>query len=157
MMASANVEIRIRVRKTKTLNALDRIIRAIEELTPQAVEEVRDQTRRDVVRLLRLKWHPKNTPTPSMPGEPPARISSDLLRSIRPFPVERTGEFTWKASIKSFNDYSRIQELGGVSGRGHRTHLPPRPYLKTAVNDLHAAGFYKGVFITYWSEALRAG
>lgn len=156
-MATANVEIRIRVHKTKALNSLDRIIRAIEELTPDAVEEVRDQTRRDVVRLLRLKWHPRNTPTPSMPGEPPARISGDLLRSIKAFPVERTGAYTWHASIKSFNDYSRIQELGGVSGRGHRAHLPPRPYLKRAVNDLRDVGYYEGVFITYWSEAMRAG
>lgn len=156
-MATANVEIRVRVRKTKAINSLDRIIRAIEELTPDALEEVRDQTRRDIVRLLRLKWHPKNTPTPSLPGEPPARISSELLRSMRPFPVERTGEFAWQTSIKSFNVYSRIQELGGVSGRGHQAHLPPRPYIKRAVNDLHDVGYYKGVFITYWSEALRAG
>lgn len=157
MMASANAEILIRVHKTKALNSLDRIIRAIDELTPQAVEEVRDQTRRDIIRLLRMRWHPRNTPTPSPPGEPPARISSDLLRSLRPFPVERTDLYTWHASIKSFNDYSRIQELGGMSGRGHRTYLPPRPYLRRAVNDLRAVDYYKGVFITYWSEAMRAG
>ncbi|MFE5369255.1 phage virion morphogenesis protein [Streptomyces mirabilis] len=156
-MTTTRAEIRVKVHRQRTLNALDRIIRAIDELTPSAVEECRDQTRRDIIRLLRLKWHPRNTPTPSLPGEPPARISGDLLRSIKAFPVERTEPYTWKASIKSFNEYSRIQELGGVSGRGHRTHLPPRPYLKRAVNDLHDVGFYEGVFLTYWSEALRAG
>jgi phage gpG-like protein len=29
--------------------------------------------------------------------------------------------------------YARIQELGGVSGKGHRSHLPPRPYVAPAV------------------------
>lgn len=156
-MATTTAEVRVRIRRTKTINSLDRIIRAIEDVTPLAVEEVRDQTRRDIVRLLRMRMHPPGTPTPSPPGEPPAKISGDLMRSIKSFPVERTGEFTWKASVKSFNEYSRIQELGGVSGRGHQTHLPPRPYASRAVNDLRAVGFYEGVFITYWSEAMRAG
>ncbi|MFF1469143.1 phage virion morphogenesis protein [Streptomyces mirabilis] len=156
-MATVRAEVRTKVSKQRTLNALDRIIAAIEELTPAAVEEVRDQTRRDVVRLLRMRQHPAGTPTPSPPGEPPARISGKLLGSVKGTPVERTGDFTWTASVAPYIVYGRIQELGGVSGRGHRTHLPPRPYLSRAVADLHAAGFYRDTFVTYWSEALRAG
>lgn len=156
-MATVNAEVRTRVRKQRTLNALDRIIAAIEDFTPAAVEECRDQTRRDTVRLLRMRMHPPGTPTPSPPGEPPAKISGDLLRSVVGSPVERTGEWTWRAWVGPTSVYGRIQELGGVSGRGHRTHLPPRPYLSRAVTELHAAGFYRDTFITYWSEALRAG
>lgn len=156
-MPSTRAEVGVKVHKRRTLNALDRIIHAVEELTPLAVEEVRDQTRRDVVRLLRMRMHPPGTPTPSPPGEPPAKISGDLLRSVKAAPVVRAEPFVWKASVNSRNVYSRIQELGGMSGRGHRTYLPPRPYLKRAVNDLRAADFYRGVFITYWSEAMRAG
>lgn len=156
-MVSTRAEVKVRVRKQRTINALDRIIAAIEDLTPLAVEEVRDQTRRDAVRLLSMRQHPPGTRTPSPPGEPPAKISGDLLRSVKADPVVRTGEWRWRARVGTRIVYGRIQELGGVSGRGHRTYLPPRPYLSRAVTDLHAVGFYRGTFITYWSEALRAG
>lgn len=29
--------------------------------------------------------------------------------------------------------YSRIQELGGISGKDYRSHLPPRPYVAPTV------------------------
>lgn len=38
---------------------------------------------------------------------------------------------TWGAATP----YARIQELGGYAGRGHKAYIPPRPYLKTALND----------------------
>jgi phage gpG-like protein len=154
-MPSARAEIRAKVTKQRTLNALDRIISAIDELTPMAVEEARDQTRRDVVRLLRLRMHPPGTPTPSPPGEPPARITGALLRSVNAEPVVRTGAWTWSARVGTRIIYGRIQELGGMSGRGHRTYLPPRPYLSRAVTDLHAVGFYRDTFTTYWAEAMH--
>ena len=29
--------------------------------------------------------------------------------------------------------YSRIQELGGISGKGHKSKLPPRPYVAPSI------------------------
>lgn len=29
--------------------------------------------------------------------------------------------------------YSRIQELGGISGKDYRSHLPPRPYVAPSI------------------------
>jgi len=50
--------------------------------------------------------------------------------------------------------YSRIQELGGDTGRGHRSHLPPRPYIKptTQAEKARVYAFYRRA----WEEALRA-
>jgi len=31
--------------------------------------------------------------------------------------------------------YARIQEYGGYAGRGHKSYIPPRPYLSTALRD----------------------
>lgn len=85
--------------------------------------------------------HPEGTPTPSPPGEPPARISGSLARSVRadrPVHITRT---RWQTETGPRIVYGRIQELGGDTGRGHHTHLPARPYLAPALarmrSELH--------------------
>ena len=73
--------------------------------------------------------HAPGTPTPSAPGTPPSRISGALQSS-----VGTTGRMSWpgRASTRVAPTavQARIQELGGWTGRGHATHLPPRPYLR---------------------------
>lgn len=32
--------------------------------------------------------------------------------------------------------YARIQEYGGYAGRGHKSYIPPRPYLQPAINEV---------------------
>lgn len=39
------------------------------------------------------------------------------------------------AQIGAATSYARIQEKGGYAGRGHRSYIPPRPYLAPAVRD----------------------
>lgn len=81
---------------------------------------------------LALKSHKRGTPTPSLPGEPPALISGALRRSVKiSGRGGRKGVYT--GSVGPTMIYSRIQELGGVAGRNHRASLPARPYLKPAV------------------------
>lgn len=76
--------------------------------------------------------HPKGTPTPSAPGEPPSLISGTLRRSVRVVGPSSIGKgFT--ASIGPTAVYGRIQELGGIAGRGSR--LPARPSLSVGVKD----------------------
>lgn len=153
----AQAVIRARVHNRRTLNHLSRIIREIEDVTPDLVEEMRDQTKLDTVRLLRKRQHPRGTPTPSVAPEPPARVDGHLGRAFVSPPAVETMPGTWSATLGNTAVYSRIQELGGVSGRGHRSRLPPRPYLSRAVEELAAIDFYKGVAITYWGAAVRAG
>ncbi|MFD2421675.1 hypothetical protein [Amycolatopsis pigmentata] len=91
--------------------------------------------------------HEKGTPTPSRPGEPPSLITGTLRRSVR---VEGpTGEGqTFTAKVGPTAVYGRIQELGGVAGRGSR--LPPRPYMKPAVEK--SAEELKALFREAWSK-----
>lgn len=73
--------------------------------------------------------HARGTPTPSRPGSPPAVITGTLRRSIRTRGPRRVG-YRWEGFVGPTAAYGRVHELGGPSGRGLRTHLPPRPYLR---------------------------
>lgn len=89
--------------------------------------------------------HPKGTPTPSAPGSPPAIVSGTLRRSVRVVgPTSLGSGFT--ASIGPTAVYGRIQELGGVAGRGSR--LPARPSLAPGLRD--AESELQAIFREAW-------
>jgi phage gpG-like protein len=79
--------------------------------------------------------HDPGTATPSQPGEPPSLITGQLRRSV----IMKT-KGRGHIQVGATAVYARIQELGGDAGRGHRSHLPPRPYLAPAVKRLAASG-----------------
>jgi hypothetical protein len=87
-------------------------------------------------RLLSLRSHPRGTPTPSPPGAPPARISGDLRDSVHTG-VAQGGSGTYRATVQSGLAYSWVQEHGGRVGRG--SVLPPRPYIKSARDNVALA------------------
>ena len=98
--------------------------------------------------------HARRTPTPSPPGAPPAIITGTLRRSVITQPPVGGGGL-WTASGGPTIVYARIQELGGRAGRNHASVLPPRPYVRPAVDQLRASGrlsevaasaFYRAVF-----------
>lgn len=76
--------------------------------------------------------HSPGTKTPAAPGQPPSLITGQLRRSVRMTQLKRTGVGQWTAHVAPTTVYSRIQELGGMAGRGHRSRLPPRPYVRSA-------------------------
>lgn len=89
----------------------------------------------------------KGETSSSPPGSPPYLVSGTLRRSVTvqgPAP-EGAG---FKASVGPTAVYGRIQELGGVAGRGAR--LPARPYVRPAIvesgEELHA------LFREAWSK-----
>src|SRR6184192_2354815 len=87
------------------------------------------------VNELRRFTHPAGTPTTSPKGQPPARVTGSLARSIRQEPVsggKPVGPFRYETTVGPTIVYGRIQELGGWSGKGHNTYLPPRPYIVPA-------------------------
>lgn len=100
--------------------------------TPAAVEAVLRQVATQEQLLLSLGSHPPGTPTGSPPGSPPWRISGALAGSVHVEPVVEETPDVWSGRVGPTAVYGRIQELGGVAGRGHRTTLPPRPHLKPA-------------------------
>lgn len=100
--------------------------------TPFAINEVLGRIAAQQRILLVLGTHPRGTPTGSQPGTPPWKISGDLRDSVRVQRARRIGPDRWAGNVGPTIVYGRIQELGGWTGAGHRTYLPPRPSLKPA-------------------------
>lgn len=133
--------------------ALDRIALRVRTATRSAVKDAtRLVQRRATVQLSRYS-HPRGTPTPSPPGQPPARISGYLRGSLSPTgPYPTGGGFGGKLGPTAV--YSRIQELGGQAGRNHSVTLPPRPYMRPTQASVIADGSLRRIFVGAWRRAL---
>lgn len=135
--------------------ALARKAEAVQRATWAASREGINLVVRAVKRTLRTYTHPEGEPTNSPPGQPPALVTGNLMRSVKP-----RGPYMGKRPFQVVSEagptivYGRIQELGGVTGKGHRTHLPPRPYQRPATNRVRRN--VRRIFVTRWREALRA-
>ncbi|MFJ5217165.1 hypothetical protein ACIP98_20885 [Streptomyces sp. NPDC088354] len=108
-----------------------------------------------IKQMLTTSSHPKGTPTPSAPGEPPSLVTGTLRRSTKvvgPIPV---GFGKWLAQVGPTAVYGRIQELGGTAGHG--AELPPRPYVQPAYEQLIASGAISRTYHTAWRAALARG
>lgn len=86
--------------------------------------------------LLSLRPHPPGTPSPATPGSPPGLISGHLMRSVRVDGPWQTSLTTVEGSVGPTAVYSRIHELSGYSGPGHRTFIPMRPYFRPTVDAM---------------------
>lgn len=90
----------------------------------------------DIKDKLKLTAHARGTKTPSLPGEPPSTVDGTLARSIQVDGPEQIGFGNYLAAVGSDGVvYSRIQELGGQTGRGHETTLPARPYTLNTLEE----------------------
>ncbi|HWD02737.1 MAG TPA: hypothetical protein VG674_09820 [Amycolatopsis sp.] len=98
---------------------------------------------------LRQSSHRRRTPTPSSPGQPPSLVTGNLMRSIA-VRGPTGGLGVWGASIGPTAIYGRIQELGGMTGRGHHTHLPPRPYVDPAARETFP--IVESTYLAAWAK-----
>lgn len=133
--------------------ALDRIAMRMRTATRSAVKDANRLVQRRATAELSRYSHPPNTPTPSPPGQPPARISGHLLGSLSPTgPYPTGGGMAGKVGPTAV--YSRIQELGGRAGRNHSVTLPPRPYMRPTRAKVLADGSLRRIFVGAWRRAL---
>jgi phage gpG-like protein len=137
------------------LAALEEMVVRLQAATPRAVEAGADQLQAATQAKLGLKSHAYGTPTPSAPGEPPARISGALRDSVRYDPPRQTGPGLWMTTLGATTVYARIQELGGWAGRGHASYLPPRPYLRPAAEETMRDPRFREALAGLWAEAIR--
>jgi len=105
---------------------------------------------------LSIGSHAKGEPTSSAPGAPPDLVTGALRRSVKVEGPARVGPATWRAGVGPTAVYGRIQELGGVTGRGGATALPARPYLGPALQHLIDSGRLSAVFSKAWRAAVHA-
>lgn len=132
--------------------AVERLRARLHEATDHAVDDGLALIQRGAQKNLTKYTHPRRTPTPSTPGEPPALISGALRRSV----VARRalhGPQVYSGGVGPTIVYGPIQERGGATGRGHRTILPARPYLAPAARD--AAAAIRKLFADAWSAAIK--
>ena len=139
------------------LAALDGVVALTDAATREAVAKGAHLIEAETKKNLTRYSHPKNTVTPSPPGEPPAIVTGQLRRSIRVQGPTKTGLGTWESKTGPTAVYGRIQELGGVTGRGGATTLPARPYLGPAVKALIDSGRLEEVFVQAWRNAWYRG
>lgn len=98
------------------------------------------------------RWHATGTKTPSAPGTPPASISGDLSRSVETEGPSLVGGYSYVVKIGPTAPYGRVQELGGMVGRG--VMLPSRPYVEPATGIV--ADLVLGVLTEMWAAAVKA-
>lgn len=98
--------------------------------------------------------HARGTPTPSAPGEPPSLITGRLRGSFHVVGPTAAGAAAWMSVLGPTAVYARIQELGGETGRGHRTVLPPRPYVRPAAESLRRDPVLMELFVRAWRAAI---
>lgn len=111
---------------------LEAMVAATPVATVAATIVVQHIAEREIKDQLRKTSHLQHTRTPSQPGQPPSKIDGSLVDSVKvPTPTAVPGHVS--ARIGPTAVYSRIQELGGMTGRGGRVKLPARPYLRPAV------------------------
>lgn len=101
----------------------------------RAAAEAMAQKGRDLTRQkLSRRSHAPRTPTPAPAGQPPARVSGALQGSVTASPATGGGGI-WRAYQGPHGIvYAAIQNFGGRAGRGHKTVLPPRPYMTTGAD-----------------------
>ncbi|MEU6347233.1 HK97 gp10 family phage protein [Streptomyces sp. NPDC046977] len=107
-----------------------------------------------IKQILTTSSHPKGTPTPSAPGEPPSLVTGTLRRSIKVVGPIPAGFGKWLAEVGPTAVYGRIQELGGTAGYAE---LPPRPYVMPAYERLVAGGAIARTYHMAWRAALARG
>lgn len=115
-------------------DALRAMIAARQQATRKALAKAAHLIERNAKLLLSITSHAKGTPTPSQPGQPPSLITGTLKRSIKVRGPRRIAG-GWEAFVGPTAVYGRIQELGGMAGKGLRTRLPARPYMRPAAKQ----------------------
>jgi phage gpG-like protein len=133
--------------------ALDRLAVRVRTATRTATKDATKLVQRRAWANLSRYSHPPNTPTPSPPGQPPARITGHLRGSVSPTgPYPTGGGFAGRVGPTAV--YSRIQELGGRTGRNHSVTLPPRPYMRPTRASVIADGSLRRTYAGAWRRAL---
>jgi len=127
-------QVRIEVDDNGFARRCDYLSARLDDVMREIVNDGVTIAHRNVAVGLTRKTHPPRTPTPSLPGEPPALITGNLRRSAQDRAPQRIGRAIWEGALRMTAVYARIQELGGWAGRDHASHLPPRPYIKPAAH-----------------------
>jgi len=134
--------------------ALKAMTAAADAATRAAVAQGGHLIESETKKNLSIGSHGRGEPTTSAPGTPPDLVTGGLRRSVKVDGPTNTGPYTWTSSTGPTAVYGRIQEMGGVTGRGGATVLPARPYLGPALQGLITSGQLGRVYTDAWRAAI---
>lgn len=137
--------------------ALEAMVARVEAATPFAVDTAAALLEGRARSQLSQSSHQQGTRTPSAPGSPPSLITGVLRSSFEILGPTPAGAAAWAAIVGPTAVYARIQELGGVTGRGSAVTLPARPYVRPAYDELVHSPELLDVFVQAWGGAIRGG
>lgn len=123
------IQVKAKVDTSGWGRSADELLLRLDRATRDGVNAGLALAERETKINLMRRSHPRGTKTPSPPGEPPAMITGHMARSVRTGPATPAGRYRWEGKTGATVVQARIQQLGGWAGRGHRSYLPPRPYL----------------------------
>lgn len=135
--------------------ALERIALQANAATRTATAASSHYLEGEVKKTLGSTSHPKGTPTPSAPGDPPSLITGTLRRSVKATRPVSLGYGRWESTVGPTAVYGRIQELGGTTGRNQATRLPPRPFVQPSYDRAVTTGAMIRAYHTAWRAALH--
>lgn len=135
--------------------ALQEMFTAASAATRVATSQASHLVEREIKATLATSSHPRGTPTPSGPGDPPSLITGTLRRSTTVLGPVPLGLGRWEAQIGPTAVYGRVQELGGPTGRGGATVLPPRPFVQPSFERLAASGALANIYHSAWRSAIN--
>jgi len=92
--------------------------------------------------------HKPGTPTPSMPGSPPAIITGALRASVKTSSPTKVGFGTYMVQVGPTMVYGRVQELGGGPN-----NLPARPYMAPALSNSKDEIY--AIYSAVWTRSTR--
>lgn len=116
--------------------------------TLDAIEQGAIALRDRIQENLAQRFYPPSSP----PGEPPASRTGYLFEQVL-WRVAEISDARVQARVYPSTVYARIQELGGITGAGYRTHLPPRPYVRPAIEEISPQ--VQSLLTRAWAEAMR--
>ena len=126
--------------------AVDALKTRVHAATADGVEQGADLVKEAVQENLARSHYPPA----SDPGSPPAMRTGFLREEV--YATSAPTETGASAEIWPSTVYARIQELGGIAGKDHRSHLPPRPYVEPALED--SADRFGQIMAKVWAEAI---
>lgn len=123
--------IRVKMGRIESAGFADDLVAEVRKKAPRAVKAGRRVIVAEMKRLLSL-----NTGGPSRPGQPPAKVSGELARSVKTPPV-RIRSWGAEAAIQVDHDGANRLEYGFRDRRGVET--APHPYAGPAIANKQAA------------------
>jgi hypothetical protein len=123
---------------------------------PKAAVEAMSRAGETMTKLvLQQKTHRAGTPTPSRPGQPPAKVSGDMARAVHRTPSFPSGPARYSQRMGCLVIYGSVHEFGPVvitaqnfpqlgnpraGFFGPEVTIPRRPWMKPSMEHLIASG-----------------